>query len=418
MQNPLISALKVPSFSFLLVSEFFSQFAMNLLNFILLIIVFQISSSNLAVAGVILSFTLPSILFGILAGVLVDRWNKKRVLVYTNILRAAAAFPLILISNELFFIYFLTFLVSLITQFFVPAETPIIPQLVPKHLLLSANALFSMGIFGSIIVAYALSGPFLLILGSVNIFIFITLLFIAASVFALLIKFNIPNDSSNQGRIEIFKEIKDAFSLMAKKEKIYHSLFILTLLQTLILVIAVIGPGYATNILKIQVEKFPLLFVTPAVIGMTIGAIIIGNFLHQRSKQALVKFGLLIIGLMVLAFPHGDLITSREFIMEINQILPNMLSINNVHIMVIMAIVVGFAFSLVFVPSNTMIQEETTDRQRGKIYGTLNTFVGAVSIAPVLGVGIFADLFGVGRVLTLVGIIIISASVLLFWKYK
>lgn len=418
MQNPLISALKVPSFSFLLVSEFFSQFAMNLLNFILLIIVFQISSSNLAVAGVILSFTLPSILFGILAGVLVDRWNKKRVLVYTNILRAAAAFPLILISNELFFIYFLTFLVALITQFFVPAETPIIPQLVPKHLLLSANALFSMGIFGSIIVAYALSGPFLLILGPINIFIFVTFLFIAASVFALLIKFNIPNDSPNQGRIEIFKEIKDAFSLMAKKERIYHSLFILTLLQTLILVIAVIGPGYATNILKIQVEKFPLLFVTPAVIGMTIGAIIIGNFLHQKSKQTLVKFGLLIIGLMVLAFPHGDLITSREFIMEINQILPDMLSINNVHIMVIMAIVVGFAFSLVFVPSNTMIQEETTDRQRGKIYGTLNTFVGAVSIVPVLGVGIFADLFGVGRVLTLVGMIIISASVLLFWKYK
>ncbi|MBI2621526.1 MAG: MFS transporter [Candidatus Levybacteria bacterium] len=418
MQNPLISALKVPSFSFLLISEFFSQFAMNLLNFILLIVVFQLSSSNLAVAGVILAFTLPSILFGILAGVLVDRWNKKRVLVYTNILRAAAAFPLILISNELFFIYFLTFLVSLITQFFVPAETPIIPQLVPKYLLLPANALFSMGIFGSIIVAYALSGPFLLIFGSTNIFIFVTFLFIAASVFALLIKFKNPNNGSNQGRIEIFKEVRDAFTLMAKKEKIYHSLFILTLLQTLILVIAVIGPGYATNILKIQVEKFPLLFVTPAVVGMGIGAIIIGNFLHQKSKQTLVKFGLLITGLMVLAFPHGGLITSREFIHQVNQNLPNVLSINDVHIMMIIAIIVGFAFSLVFVPSNTMIQEETTDRQRGKIYGTLNTFVGAVSIAPVLGVGIVADLFGVGRVLTLIGMIIILASVLLFWKYK
>ncbi len=418
MQNPLITALRVPSFSFLLISEFFSQFAMNLLNFILLIIVFKISSSNLAVAGVILSFTLPSILFGILAGVLVDRWNKKRVLVYTNILRAAAAFPLILISNELFFIYFLTFLVSLITQFFVPAETPIIPQLVPKHLLLPANALFSMGIFGSIVVAYALSGPFLLILGSVNIFIFITLLFIVASVFALLIKFNIPSDSPNQGRIEIFKEIKDAFSLMAKKEKIYHSLFILTLLQTLILVIAVIGPGYATNILKIQVEKFPLLFVTPAVLGMSAGALIIGNFLQNLEKQSLVKYGLLLIGLIVLVFPHGDVITSQEFIKELNQLLPSLVNINNIHLMMFMAVIVGFAFSLVFVPSNTLIQEETTDTQRGKIYGTLNTFVGAVSIAPVLGVGIVADLFGVGKVLSVIGATIILISVFLFWKYK
>ena len=143
---------------------------MNLFNFILLIVVFQISSSNLAVAGVVLAFTLPSILFGIIAGVFVDNWNKKRVLVITNILRAASAIPLIFISTNLFLIYLLTFIVSLITQFFIPAETPIIPQLVPKKFLLSANAVFSLGIFGSIIVAYALSGPFLLILGVSKIF--------------------------------------------------------------------------------------------------------------------------------------------------------------------------------------------------------------------------------------------------------
>ena len=84
-RNPLISALSIPSFLLLILSEFFSQFAMNLFNFILLIVVFQISSSNLAVAGVVLAFTLPSILFGIIAGVFVDNWNKKRVLVITNI---------------------------------------------------------------------------------------------------------------------------------------------------------------------------------------------------------------------------------------------------------------------------------------------------------------------------------------------
>src|SRR3989344_1875686 len=156
MRNPFISVLSIPPFLFLLISEFFSQFAMNLLNFILLIVVFQLSGSNIAVAGVVLSFTLPSILFGIIAGVYVDKWNKKRVLVYTNVLRALAAFPLIFISSELFVVYTLSFLVSLITQFFIPAETPIIPLLVPKKLLISANALFSMGIFGSIIIAYVL----------------------------------------------------------------------------------------------------------------------------------------------------------------------------------------------------------------------------------------------------------------------
>ena len=98
MNNPLIKVLSIPSFLFLLISEFFSQFAMNLLNFILLIVVFNLSNSNIAVAGVVLSFTVPSILFGILAGVYVDKWNKKNVLVYTNALRAVAVFPLIFVS--------------------------------------------------------------------------------------------------------------------------------------------------------------------------------------------------------------------------------------------------------------------------------------------------------------------------------
>lgn len=415
MRNPIFAVLSIPSFSFLLISEFFSQFAMNLLNFTLLIVVFELSKSNIAVAGVVLSFTLPSIMFGILAGVYVDKWNKKNVLVYTNILRAVAAFPLLFVSGELFIVYILSFMVSLITQFFIPAETPIIPQLVKKELLISANALFSMGIFGSIIVAYALSGPLLLFFGKDNVFFLITILFLFSAVFAFLIKLNYELPKTSQ-KINFFEEIRDAFPLMAKKDKIYHSLFLLTLLQTLILVIAVIGPGYATNVLHIEVEKFPLLFVTPAVIGMSMGAILIGNFWHHKSKQSLAKIGLLIIGFVILLFPYGYIITARETVQTINSYLPGIVDINNVHIMLFLAVIIGFAFSLVFVPSNTILQEETTDRQRGKIYGSLNTLIGVVSMIPVLGVGLLSDIFGVSKVITAIGIIIISISILRFIK--
>lgn len=402
MRNPLIATLRIPSFLFLVVSEFFSQFAMNLLNFILLIVVFQLSNSNLAVAGVVLSFTLPSIIFGILAGVYVDKWNKKHVLVYTNILRALAAFPLIFVSQELFLVYLLSFLVSLITQFFIPAETPIIPLLIPKNLLLSANALFSMGIFGSIIVAYALSGPLLLIFGETNMFIFITAMFAVSAIFAMLIRLHFTSKHHGKEEINVTQEIRGAFSVMRKNKKVYHSLFLLTLLQTLILVIAVIGPGYAENVLHIQVEKFPLLFVTPAVIGMTIGAIIIGNFLHKRSKDTLAKVGLLVIGIVILFFPN----------------LSVMINYDSVRVMIFLAVIIGFAFSLVFVPSNTIIQEETSDAQRGKIYGSLNTLVGVVSLVPVLGVGILADAFGVVRVITIIGIGVTSVAIIRILKFK
>lgn len=375
---------------------------MNLLNFILLIVAFQLSSSNLAVAGVVLAFTLPSIFFGIIAGVFVDKWNKKKVLVYTNILRALAVFPLIFVSHELFLVYFLTFLVSLITQFFVPAETPIIPHLVPRHLLLSANAIFSMGIFGSIIVAYALSGPLLLTLGKINVFILITILFAVSAVFAYLLKINYKEKYAGKQKIDVKAEIKDAFSVMRGNKKVYHSLFLLVLLQTLILVIAVIGPGYATHVLHIQVEKFPLLFVTPAVIGMAIGAVVIGNFLYNKSKSTLAKIGLLIIGIMLLLIPN----------------LTRFLDFDPVDIMIPLAIVIGFAFSLVFVPSNTIIQEETTDEQRGKIYGSLNNLVGIVSLIPVLGVGVLADSFGVATVITCIGVGVVIVAAIRILKFE
>lgn len=403
MQNPLIQALRIPSFFFLVISEFFSQFAMNLLNFILLIVAFQLSKSNLAVAGVVLAFTLPSIFFGVIAGVYVDKWNKKKVLVYTNVLRAISVFFLIFVSHELFLVYFLTFIVSLITQFFVPAETPTIPHLVPKHLLLSANAIFSMGIFGSIIVAYALSGPLLLTLGKTNVFIMITVLFAVSAFFAALIKLKYAaKDIEGKQKINVKAEIKDTYLAMRGNKKIYHSLFLLVLLQTLILVIAVIGPGYATNILHIQVEKFPLLFVTPAVVGMTVGAIIIGNFLHNKSKQLLAKIGLLILGIMLLLIPN----------------LNRYIHFNPVDIMIPLALVIGFAFALVFVPSNTIIQEETTDEQRGKVYGSLNNLVGVVSLIPVLGVGLLADKVGVAMVISLIGVGVIVIAAIRFLKFE
>jgi MFS family permease len=388
---------------------------MNLLNFVLLIVVFSLSKSNIAVAGVVLAFTTPSILFGVLAGAYVDKWNKKNVLVASNALRGLAAFPLVFISHQLFLVYSITFLVALFTQFFIPAETPIIPQLVPKKLLLSANALFSIGIFGTIIIAYALSGPIILLAGETNVFLIITAFFLISSFFAFLIR---GGGGRVVGKIDLKQSIKDSFSLIFKKDKIYHSLFLLTLLQTLILVIAAIGPGYATEILHIQVEKFPILFVTPAMVGMALGAIIIGNFLHKHSKIMLAKIGLLITGIVVLFFPYGSVLTSREFIQTLNQHLPEVVHITNIHVMFVMAVLIGFAFSLIFVPSNTILQEETTDEQRGKIYGSLNTLVGLVSIFPVLGAGLLADLIGVSKVITLIGLSIIAISLLRFFKYK
>jgi MFS family permease len=83
-----------------------------------------------------------------------------------------------------------------------------------------------------------------------------------------------------------------------------------------------------------------------------------------------------------------------------------------VHIMVVLAFILGIATSLVFVPANTILQEETSDESRGKIYGVLNTLIGIMSIIPVVVVGGLADLIGVKAVITGMGIVVLIIAVI------
>lgn len=411
-ENLIFKTLRIRSFLYLILSEFFSQFSMNLFNFALLIVVFNIANSNTAVSGVVIAFTLPSLIFGILAGVLVDRWNKKRVLLLTNIVRAIMVLPLAYFYNDLALIYLVTFGVAMVTQFFIPAETPIIPLLVKKNLLLSANALFGLGIYASIFLAYALSGPILFLFGQKNIFLFLAILFLIAGFFAYLVKVNKSKIEPrklklNEVRLGFMQEIRLVINLISKTKSLYHALFSLTIAQILILVLAVVGPGYAEQVLKIDIESFPVLFVTPAILGIALGALIIGSFLHKVSKSKLTKFGLFLLGISILLLPYGSQLESREIAQTLNTYLPNVLEITVIHVMIVLAFILGFATAFIFIPANTILQEETTDEARGKIYGVLNTLIGITSIIPVFIVGGLADIIGVKPVITGVGIVVL-----------
>ncbi len=414
-ENLILKTLRIRPFLFLVLSEFFAMFANNLLNFALLIVVFGISRSNTAVAGVVMAFTIPSILFGVWAGVMVDRWNKKSVLLLTNVLRGLFIIPLIFFNTNLWLVYLFTFCVSVVTQFFIPAETPIIPLLVRKDLLLSANALFGMGIYVSIFLAYALSGPFIYLFGRSNIFLVLAIVYLIAGLFIVLIKADksrIEPKAINGAALDFKQEAKIVFQLISKTKNLYHALFSLTLIQVIVLAFAAIGPGYATQVLKIRVESFPILFVTPAILGIFLGAIIIGSFFPKTSRSLLTKVGLYILGIAVLLLPYGSKVESRSIAHLLNLYLPHMLRINILHIMVLLAFIIGFAVAFVFIPANTILQEEAGDESRGKIYGILNTFVGVTSIIPVILVGGLADIFGVGTIVSVIGLVVLAIAMI------
>lgn len=411
-ENRILRTLSIRPFFFLVLAEIFSQIAVNMFNFVVIIVVFAISTSNTAVSGAILSFTIPQLLFGLLAGVYVDRWNKKKVLYASNFLRALLVVPLIIFHSNLFLVYVLTFAISLISQFFIPAETPMIPIVVEKQLLLSANAIFGMVIYSSIFIAYAISGPLLILLGPTFTFALLGFCFLLAAFFATFIRVKTVRQRKlmdiERFKISLGDEIRSVIDFFRKAKAIYQALFLLTLSQILILVLAAIGPGYAEQIVKIRVEEFPVFFVTPAIIGAAICAVILGSYFNKHRKSRLTKIGLFLLGISVLILPYGSKVESRAFVQTINSYLAHAFQINILHIMVVLAFVMGIANALIFVPSNTILQEETSEEFRGKVYGALNTLVGLFSLLPILVVGGLADLFGVKGVLTGVGIIILA----------
>lgn len=417
MKNNILFALKNKQFTYLILAEIFTQIPVNILNFLLILVIFNLTKSNTAVSIVVLSFTLPAVFLGILAGIYTDKWNKKEVLLLTNIIRVALLIVLMVFPENIYVIYLISFLFGIVTQFFIPAETPLIPLIVDKNHLLSANALFGVGIFGSILAAYVLSGPLLLYSGFTTSLMIMAISLGIGGFFVSKIRVPIEEEMksfriSKQFPINAVKqEMRDILSYIVKNTHILGALLLLALTQILFLIIAAIAPGFANEVLHIRVEEFPLLVIAPATVGIIVGAIFIANILYLHRKKNIITAGILLASIVLMIMPFGNDMMSNGFISALNQKLPDLLVISSNDLIIFLAFLLGFANALVYVPANTLLQETTSESIRGTLYGALNSFVGILSFMPILLVGSFSDLIGVGSVVMGIGICLFLLSI-------
>src|SRR5260370_32489162 len=133
-------ALAIPSFRKLWLAQLVSIFGDFLaLYAVLSEMSFRMHASARAITLVSVSYLLPLALIGPLAGVFVDRWNSKRTMVVSDLARAVLALGLV-IAGAPWHIYLVFVAISAFSSFFMPARSCIMPQIVPKEGLLSANA--------------------------------------------------------------------------------------------------------------------------------------------------------------------------------------------------------------------------------------------------------------------------------------
>ena len=97
--------------------------------------IYQLTGSTLATGIMFMAGMLPSLLLGSVAGVFVDRWDRKRTMVIANLLLAVSLLPLLLVRSVewVWIAYIAAFAQSCIAQFFDPAESAMLPLLVGEE---------------------------------------------------------------------------------------------------------------------------------------------------------------------------------------------------------------------------------------------------------------------------------------------
>lgn len=388
-----------PQFAVFSLSVIFSQIAANMLTFVLIVLTYRITQSNFAVSVLIMTFLLPQVLLSFLGGIVADAKNKRKILIIGNITRALMLLIFFFVKDILAFIYIFMLLISAVTQFYVPAEAPIIPHLVKKSQLLAANAIFGVSLFGAVLLGYILAGPSMRYFGEQGVFLFMACIFAVSYIFVQFMKDVAP--ATRKLRTEktavanffhlyrlVFKEFREVGNLIREKSIVASSFVFLALSQIIILVLATIVPDYAQKTLHLPAEDISLIIFAPAGVGMLIASFLIGSKFSKISHEKIINLGIFLSSVVLFLFAIIDL---QGYI-------------NVVLLAFLVTLVAGAANACIFIPSQTIVQTHVSHKSLSKVYGLLFLVVGIFAFAPLIITGVFADFLGVRWVLIGIGV--------------
>jgi MFS family permease len=415
--TPDISVIRTPNYNRLWSAQVLSQIAQNLLNFALIIRVFQLAQgtrfANISVALLILSYGIPSIFFAAAAGVYVDHWDKKRVLLAANFLRAVLVLGYLVFEHNLAMVLLLSFTISTVTQFFAPAEAAAIPALVSKVQLLRANSLFVFTLYASFIVGYSGSAPVIALFGASGPYLLTSVMFLLAGTFVFFLPNIHVKESSGMPFMKVVKytrrEIENNWRVIRGNHNLSFPITQLTITQASLGVILALGPALSVAILGVPIQNASHVLIIPAGVGMVLGVALIGRLVKRFTKPWLVAAGLVIgssslvlVGLSSLLHRHvaGHVIAPGA---EIS------------FIVAALVLTLGFMNALVSAAAQTILQENTTEATRGKVFGALNMMINIAATLPILFAGILADLTSVNIVVTTLGLLLLSFAIVQYW---
>jgi MFS family permease len=411
--------LRNRAFLALWLAQVLSQIADNLLYFTLIVVVYKQTGSNAAVSVLVLAFTLPALTFGLLAGVLVDRTDKRQVLLLTNVGRCLISLLFVVLANSLLSVFVLGLLTSIFRQFFMPAEAATLPRLTRPGELLAANSLFTLTYNASFIVGFAGAGPLLKLSGVDAVFLVAAVFFLAGAVLCWMLPSSVadthadlPGSGVARSRL-VLRELLDGWSFLRSDGETTRVMLQLAFAWSLSGITAAIAPGYASTVLGLT-EEDAFFLVVPAGVGVVAGSLLVGRFGGHLNRTLLIAGGLMGTGLAVIL-----LATYRRIVEDILLRVPAARALEFhpggasgfLIAVMLFAALLGVANAVTVIPANTTLQEGTPDELRGRVFSVLNALGNIGSTLPVMVVGIMADLIGVGPLMVLIGALVLAIGI-------
>jgi MFS family permease len=372
------------------------------------------------VSAIMIAFTIPAVLFGSLAGVYVDRWSKKGVMVISNLARGGLvltippllwlfddqkmAIPLFWLPEswrhwqyqpqEAFhvpigFVILLvqTFITSTITQFFAPAEQATIPLLVKRRHLLSANSLFTTTMMGTLILGFAIGEPLLGLAGQIAHVVKIPWdmgkvlvvggSYTIAGIVLLFLRVKEKDIYLNSERPHPLEDIRDGIKYLSQNRRVRNALIQLIILFSIFAALSVLAVRLAELVPGLKAEQFGFILAVGGV-GIAIGAALVGQLGSKIPPLYLSLWGSLGI-------------SASLIIMS--------LSTKSLWMALLSTTLLGFFAALVAIPMQTAIQAETPSDMRGKVFGLQNNAVNIALSLPLALAGIAETRFGLRSVL-------------------
>ncbi len=330
--QPITSAVGEPSalavlrnrpFLLLWLSQAATQIGGNMVIFGLTFIIFSSTNSSAAVSGLLLTFLVPSVLFSAVAGVYVDRLDRRRILVVTNLIRAAAFGAMLLVGDHLLLLYLLNTLVAIASTLFAPAEAAMIPRLVPRSQLLAANGIFTLTLNAAFPIGFALLGGIVVNLaGAPALLMLVALLYLVAAGFCYTLPPAPPAEEGDREHPTVlgavhdaeqavgstFGQLSEGIDFIRQNRSVSWSLVYLGVTASLIGVLGSLGPGFASKTLGLN-PKDIVVVVLPMGFGIVMGLLLLNSYGRLLPRRRLIEGGLISLGVLIVLLSLAGPIT-------------------------------------------------------------------------------------------------------------